>query len=267
MLFNNILRNNPNKYTGYISVDDIPKGAPIEILDTVCVGTGMSGNEDSEDCISKGGQLVKIKNKTTKIKLELTPDNDIDIDKVDDKDLYYKKKPIRIPNGTIPSNINDYNNNVKNNTNTNTVPQTTGITYNIGQESTNILNSIETSLGFNPQPTSYNSNVTNSNVTNITSSNIPSSNIPSITINTNINSEHPPMYDDTVLHKCKQDAIRNSEKIVNTTIAQTQPQTTMASITIYSIIDTYKIPLIIVSIIVILLIIGIIINKVMSNNV
>ena len=69
MLFNNVIANNPNKYRGYISVDDIPKGAPIEILDTVCVGNGMTGNEDSEDCISKGGQLIKIKNKTTKIKL------------------------------------------------------------------------------------------------------------------------------------------------------------------------------------------------------
>ena len=71
------MRNNPTKYGDYISVDDIPIGAPIEVLDTVCVNNSgmnsnmLTGNEDSEECISKGGQLVKIKNKTTKIKLEL----------------------------------------------------------------------------------------------------------------------------------------------------------------------------------------------------
>ena len=86
ILFNNIIKNNPNKYSGYINVDEIPKGAPIEVLDTVCVGNTMTGNEDSEECLEKGGNLIKIKNKTTKIKIDLTPANDIDIDDVDDID-------------------------------------------------------------------------------------------------------------------------------------------------------------------------------------
>ena len=51
--------------------------------------------------IAKGGQIVKIKNRTTKIKLELTPSNDIDIDKA--KSIITKieelSKEIRTPAG------------------------------------------------------------------------------------------------------------------------------------------------------------------------
>ena len=260
MLFNNILRNNPNKYSRYISVDDIPKGAPIEILDTVCIGSGMTGNEDSEDCIANGGQLIKITNKTTKIKIELTPDNDIDIDAVNQKDLYYNKNPDRIPYGTVPSNINNYNNNISSSisngsilkTIPNSTPQTTGITYNIGQESTNMLDSTETSLEFNPQPTKASVQIHN---------------IPNVTISSSNSDEHPPMYDNEVLHKCKSDAIRNSSKLVNTTFVNTtQPQTTMANITLSSVFQTYKLPLIMLIILIVLLIIGIIVNNFMTSS-
>ena len=40
--------------------------------------------------------------------------------------FYFKKYPIKLPGVTVPSNIKDYNNTI-----TNQVPQTTGITYNI----------------------------------------------------------------------------------------------------------------------------------------
>lgn len=276
MLFNNILKNNPKKYSGYINVDDVPKGAPIEILDTVCYGTGMTGNEDSEECIAKGGQLVKIKNKTTKIKIELTPDNDIDIDAVDDKDLYFKKNQNRIPYGTVPSNINEYNVNIndsiKNGTIRNIIqqstaqntPKTTGITYNIGQESTNLLDSVESSLGFNPKPTQPSSQVTNTIPSIIP--NLPNTpTVPNLTLPSS-SSEHPPTFgdDDDVLRKCKTDAIRNSTKITNA--LTTMPQTTMGNITIQSVYDKYKIPLLIIGITIILLIIAIIINKYMSSQ-
>ena len=275
MLFNNILKNNPKKYSGYINVDDVPKGAPIEILDTVCYGTGMTGNEDSEECIAKGGQLVKIKNKTTKIKIELTPDNDIDIDAVDDKDLYFKKNQNRIPYGTVPSNINEYNINIndsiKNGTIRNIIqestaqntPQTTGITYNIGQESTNLLDSVESSLGFNPKPTQPSSQITNTIPSIIP--NLPNTpTVPNLTVPSS--SEHPPTFDDDddVLRKCKTDAIRNSTKITNA--LTTMPQTTMGNITIQSVYDKYKIPLLIIGIIIILLIIAIIVNKYMFSQ-
>ena len=238
MLFNNIIRNNPNKYNGYISVDAIPKGAPIEILDTVCVGDNMTGNEDSDECISKGGQLVKIKNKTTKIKLELLPEDDTVIDTVNQKDLYYKKESDKIPDGTIPSVIKNYNSSLNNN-NSNTqisVPQTTGITYTIGATSSNDISENASSdvTSFNPQPTKKISIPASDSVSNV---------IPLVTTTDDVSSSsnsstdlHPSIFDEDgeIVRKCKTDAIRNSTKITEalTTNANTTPQTTfMTAIT------------------------------------
>ena len=286
MLFNNIIKNNPNKYNKYISVKDIPKGAPIEVLDTVCVGDGMTGNEDSDECIAAGGQLVKVKKQTTKIKLELIQEDDTVIDELDESDLYYKKNPRKFPKDTMPADIKQFNDSVIKNgpityTNGNTVPQTTGFTYNIGQESTNVLNSIEGSLGFNPQPTKASIN-TIPNIT-IVGGSIPESmptsmpkKNPITTYSNKTATDHPPMFDDEVIHKCKTDAIRNSTKITEAQIntsstfpsfpSSTFPnvtQGTFESITIY--IDTYK-KYIIGFLILIVLLIGYLIYKNYSNN-
>ena len=231
MLFNNIIKNNPSKYSGYISVDDVPKGAPIQILDTVCVGNNMTGNEDSEDCISKGGQLVKVKNKTTKIKLELLPEDETVIDAVNEKDLYFHKDSNKFPKETIPSVIQNYNNSINSNSNNNhiTVPQTTGITYTIGSTSSNYIDEIENAIGFNPQPTKKISIPASDNVSNI---------IPSATTNVDSSSatsdiDHPSIFDEDgeVVRKCTSDAIRNSTKITEAmiTIANTTPQATILS--------------------------------------
>ena len=279
MLFNNIVRNNPKKYGDYISTDDVPKGSPIEILDTICYGDGMTGNEDSVECIEKGGQIVKIKNKTTKIKIELTPENEIDIDNVDQSELYFKKNPDKIPKTNIPSNVKNYNSMYVDSPNE--IPKTTaGITYNIGQESSNELNSIQTTMAFNPQPTNaYISQPTNNPA--ITTSSIPNPSNPSNTQNTpnpsNTILEHPPMYDDTIIHKCQSDAIYNSTKITqaqellyNETNPQTtlfsQTQTTLANISSSSVFQKYKIIFIILIVLVILLIIGIVVYKFISNR-
>jgi ankyrin repeat protein len=228
MLFNNIIKNNPNKYNRYISVDEIPKGAPIEVLDTVCVGDGMTGNEDSEDCMSKGGKLVKIKNRTTKIKLELIPDDDISIDAVDQKDLYFNKDSNNKPILKLPENIQQYNDSVKNakqKANNLVVPQTTGITYNLGQTSSNLLDSVETSLGFNPQPTKASQPIQASQETQELHKTVqevkPTKNVPLVNGYPTMDSskDHPPMFDDTVLHKCKADAIRNSTKITQSNVS------------------------------------------------
>uniref|UniRef100_A0A6C0EXZ2 Uncharacterized protein n=1 Tax=viral metagenome TaxID=1070528 RepID=A0A6C0EXZ2_9ZZZZ len=278
MLFNNIIKNNPNKYNKYISVKDIPKGAPIEVLDTVCVGDGMTGNEDSDECIAAGGQLVKVKNQTTKIKLELIQEDDTVIDELDESELYYKKNPRKAPKDTIPANIKEFNDNVIKNgpityTNGNTVPQTTGFTYNIGQESTNVLNSIEGTLGFNPQPTKGSINTVPS--ITIESGSIPVSiptsmpkKNPITTYSNKTATAHPPMFDDEVIHKCQSDAIRNSTKITEAqnTTTSTFPNVTQGkfeSITIY--IDTYK-KYIIGFLILIVLLIGFLIYKNYSNN-
>jgi hypothetical protein len=257
LLFNNVIRNNPKKYNGYISVDDIPKGSPIEVLDTVCIGNGMTGNEDSDECIANGGQLVKIKNRTTKIKLELLPEEETQIDAVNDKDLYFPKQPKKIPKGTIPSDIQNYNNTI-----TNQVPQTTGMTYNIGEISSNEITPTNPNSGFNPQPTKASVSVSENNITKPTP--VPEINISTPTqsstpsqVDTTItkSAEHPPLFDeyDDFVHKCQKDAIRNSEKI-----QKTIPQTTQA--TINSFTEKYKIPLIILSVfIIVFLIVGIII--------
>ena len=231
MLFNNIIRNNPNTYSDYISVDDIPKGAPIEILDTVCVGDNMTGNEDSDECLAKGGQLVKIKNKTTKIKLELLPEDDTQIDAVDEKELYFHKDSNKFPKETIPSVIKNYNNSINSNSNNNqiTVPKTTGITYTIGSTSSNDINTSASPdvTSFNPQPTQKISIPASDSVSNI---------IPSATITETSSSStdlHPSIFDEDgeVVRKCKTDAIRNSTKITEalTTNANTTPQTTLMS--------------------------------------
>ena len=238
MLFNNIIRNNPKTYNGYISVDAIPKGAPIEILDTVCVGDNMTGNEDSDECLSKGGQLVKIKNKTTKIKLELLPEDDTVLDAVSQSDLYFKKESDKVPKSTIPNVIKKYNNSINSNSNNNqiTVPQTTGITYTIGATSTNDIspnvntNTTPDTTSFNPQPTQKISIPASDSVSNI---------IPAITtsdVNSSSNSStdlHPSIFDEDgeVVRKCKTDAIRNSTKITEALIkiANTTPQTTLLS--------------------------------------
>jgi len=265
-LFNNIIRNNPSLYNGYISVDDLPQGSPIEILDTVCYGDGMTGNEDSNECVSKGGQIVKIKNRTTKIKLELTPENDVDIDAVDNSELYFNKNPTKIPKKNIPLNIIDYNNTISNDItsgniaknifNSNTFPQTTGITYNLGQESSNILNSIENKLGFNPQPTIVDEfqPINNSDI-------ISTPSIPSIESIPNISLEHPPTFDDTVLNKYKSDAFMNT---LNITESQNNiPNTTTGNISVNSVFQRFKTEFIILICVIFILIIAIIINNFM----
>jgi ankyrin repeat protein len=262
LLFNNIIKNNPNKYSGYISVDDIPKGAPIEVLDTVCVGNGMTGNEDTDECISKGGQLVKIENRTTKIKLELLPEDNILIDAEPQKDLYYKKIPDKIPKGTMPPIIQNYNTTI---TSPN-VPQTTGITYNIGETSSNEIDSLEGTNGFNPKPTVHASKVSSDNTPKYI--------------------DHPSMFDDydDIVHKCKKDAINNSTTIQNNKNNNNEEEeidyynlenydyfdkynlnnnedSTLedSEETKKSFFEKYKIPLIVFTVIILLIIIGIII--------
>lgn len=219
-LFNNIIQNNPNKYKDYISVDDLPIGAPIEILDTVCVGNNMTGNEDSEECIAKGGKISKITNKTTKIKLELLSGDQSDIDTYKQNDLYYPKAHNKIPIGTIPINVINYNASVKANStilpsssSSSTPNFTTGITYDLGANSTN-------TVGLTNTPKQGQGQGQGQGQVPIQASAPAPAPAPIIISNTTIPQmpEHPSMFeeDNTVVHKCKWDAINNSNKIANT---------------------------------------------------
>lgn len=194
LLFNNVLLNNPDKFNKYISVDDIPKGAPIDVLDTVCVGgVGITGNEDSDECVSKGGQLVKVKNKTTKIKLDLIPDNDVAIDKVSEEELYYKKIQPKYPSVKVPDNIKNYNDK---------------FTFLIGESSTNELNKAS------PSTQDEESLTLESDTVKFEKSPIPTLERTPDT--------HPPEISEEEMVKSTTDAIRNSEKIVATTSTTAQ---------------------------------------------
>ena len=252
MLFNNIIKNNPSKYNNYISVDDVPVGAPIEILDTVCVGASMTGNEDNEECIAKGGQIVKINNKTTKIKIELYADDDETLDAINQNDLYFNKTRRHKPIATLPLNLQTYNNSLNIN-NTISVPQTTGITYTIGQDSTNTIGQDSTNT------IASSSIATSVNTVPLVTPNVASLN--TIPFATSIVAKHPPLYDDEVLHKCQADAILNSTKITksNTTIPNTTAYTLTNSASIVA--RKYSTELIVIFSIIIALLIGISVYK------
>ena len=95
LLFNDIVRNNEDKYKSYINVADLPKGAPIDVLDHMCSGESpdIQGIESKAECIAKGGNYIKIKNPTTLVKVELIPESDRVIDAVPEEELYYNKFP------------------------------------------------------------------------------------------------------------------------------------------------------------------------------
>lgn len=117
ILFNAVVRNNPDKYDDYINVSEIPKGAPIEVLNTLCVGEGnITGSESSQECISKGGKLVTITEPSTKIKIELLPESKKQIDQVSQNELYMIKLPDSINNPKTTPDIVTYNRNMKSTT-------------------------------------------------------------------------------------------------------------------------------------------------------
>jgi len=115
MIFNSIIRRNPNKYGGYINVSEIPQGAPVEVLNYNCVGhDGIMGIEDEAECIRQGGNFVKIKNTTTKVKLELLPESEKEIDAIEQEELYYDKFPQPEIHTPLPKEIQDLNNSLRN---------------------------------------------------------------------------------------------------------------------------------------------------------
>lgn len=111
LLFNNIIRNNGEKYNTYINVADIPKGAPIDVLDHMCTGNSpaIHGIENKAECLALGGKYVKIKNPTTLVKLELLPESDRVIDNTDQDELYYNKYPAEEIERPVPKLIENVN--------------------------------------------------------------------------------------------------------------------------------------------------------------
>ncbi len=113
LLFNSIIKSDPEKYKGYINVSEIPNGAPIEVIDHVCIGEGnIMGDENSEECYSKGGHIRKVDNPSTLIKLELTENLQSSIDKVKGEDLYYNKYQSPVDINKTTRNREMYNENL-----------------------------------------------------------------------------------------------------------------------------------------------------------
>jgi hypothetical protein len=143
-------------------------------------------------------------------------------------------------------------------------------------------------MAFNPQPTNiYISQPTNNPaIASLSTPNNATVNIPSDTSDTNDTNtylDHPPNYDDTIIQKCKSDAIYNSTKITQAQTTQynaasqttqyntTQPQTTLGSISVSSVFQKYQTIFIILFIIIGLSILSIlgyifIINRKTSIN-
>lgn len=127
MLFNQVLKSNSDKYSDYINVKDIPKGAPIEVLNYVCSGDNpdIHGIENKQDCERLGGIFTKVKKPTTKVKLELLPESDKLIIAEKQVDLYYPKFPESVDKKELPDKIRQINmkptrlNNVNSNQTTN----------------------------------------------------------------------------------------------------------------------------------------------------
>jgi hypothetical protein len=105
LLFNDIIKTNPDKYNKYINVSEVPKGAPVEILDYMCTGGSdeVTGTEDRATCEAMGGEFVKIKNPSTLVKLELLPESERHIAAEDEDELYYPKYPESMPERPLPT--------------------------------------------------------------------------------------------------------------------------------------------------------------------
>ena len=105
IIFNNIIRNNADKYKSYINVAEIPKGAPIEVLNYMCTGNSpeIQGLENRSKCEALGGKFVKVKNPTTLVKVDLLPESDRALDVVEEEELYYDKYPATEPEQPLPS--------------------------------------------------------------------------------------------------------------------------------------------------------------------
>jgi hypothetical protein len=117
LLFNDIIRNNPQKYGGFINVSEIPAGAPVEVLDHKCVsasGDILGSQIDTEEqCIQYGGNWTKIDKPSTQVKLELLPESKRLIDAIPDDKLYYPKVRPSTDAVPLPSAVQELNASVR----------------------------------------------------------------------------------------------------------------------------------------------------------
>ena len=153
------------------------------------------------------------------------PEEESSIDAIPQKELYYPKINNKIPVGTIPGTIASYNASINSSSTLNSslnTGKTTGITYSLGTTPTNAAGlDVSREPEFNPQPTQ--SSPSQSNSSQSTQPN--TSDIATPT------AEHPAMIpeDNTIVRKCKIDAIQNSSRLNKN--MNTNTKESMANIT------------------------------------
>ena len=152
IIFNKIIETQPQKYDKYINVSEIPKGAPIEVLYDMCSGTNpeIIGLEDPKECEEKGGQMVKIDNPTTMVKLELIPESEMYIENIDSEELYTKKYPKPIMVKALPEKLLKFNKQVRE-------------SYNSNKNNSNPNNNSNNNSNLNSNSNSKSNNKINSN--------------------------------------------------------------------------------------------------------
>jgi len=121
ILFNNHIRQNPDKYKDKVSVTEIPRGAPLIIRNYACSADGSSDNpsmvlqelETRDDCEANGGHWVKVTKPTTMVQLNLIEEGKSHIDKVEQKTLYNEKYPNPSMYKALPNDIQSINNGIR----------------------------------------------------------------------------------------------------------------------------------------------------------
>jgi hypothetical protein len=198
--------------------------------------------------------------------LELIPEEESQIAQVNQKDLYYPKEYNKIPIGTVPNSISSYNASVK--ASGNILPQQTtpGITYNLGESSSNSVSTQPQQISSAPATATPTAPVVAAPIAIAKPTMVP------------VATEHPNIIeeDNEVVHKCKRDAINNSAKIAKETIPSnivaiskdtfSDTSSDTSSNTVSNFYNTYKMPITIIFVIIILLIAMLIYSSINSNN-
>jgi ankyrin repeat protein len=88
LIFNSIIKSNPDVYSDYINVDNLSEDVPlIEVIKHKCIGDNVSGFEDENECLLKGGEYKLLNNNNNlRVKFDM-----VSADKIDDDLLYMPK--------------------------------------------------------------------------------------------------------------------------------------------------------------------------------
>lgn len=125
MLFNDHIRQHPEKYNHPVNVSEIPRGAPVVVQHYMCSADGSSDNPSSqlfeldtrEECEAHGAHWIKIKKPTTMVQLSIIPEGDSHIDDVPQDELYHDKFPKSEIYKPLPDEIQKINSEVRNSSN------------------------------------------------------------------------------------------------------------------------------------------------------